>query len=85
VTAAVHDQVAGLDVITDGEQTRFDFNLSFMDISRELSSRSIAAVGRQRTTNAASIASSVNWRLRAAWVQWKNFNGCIALLRRDQF
>jgi len=30
VTAAVHDQIeAGLDVITDGEQARFDFNLSF--------------------------------------------------------
>ena len=30
VIAAVHDQMkAGLDVITDGEQTRFDFNLSF--------------------------------------------------------
>ena len=30
VRVAVHDQVAaGLDVITDGEQTRFDFNLSF--------------------------------------------------------
>ncbi|MDH3585335.1 MAG: cobalamin-independent methionine synthase II family protein [Phycisphaerae bacterium] len=30
VTAALHDQMAaGLDVVTDGEQTRFDFNLSF--------------------------------------------------------
>jgi 5-methyltetrahydropteroyltriglutamate--homocysteine methyltransferase len=30
VTAAVTDQVrAGLDVVTDGEQSRFDFNLSF--------------------------------------------------------
>ena len=30
VTAAIHDQMAaGLDVITDGEQTRLDFNLSF--------------------------------------------------------
>jgi 5-methyltetrahydropteroyltriglutamate--homocysteine methyltransferase len=30
VRAAIHDQVAaGLDVITDGEQTRLDFNLSF--------------------------------------------------------
>jgi 5-methyltetrahydropteroyltriglutamate--homocysteine methyltransferase len=30
VITAVHDQTsAGLDVITDGEQTRFDFNLSF--------------------------------------------------------
>ena len=29
-TAAIMDQVrAGLDVITDGEQSRFDFNLSF--------------------------------------------------------
>src|SRR5438067_6141206 len=30
VVAAINDQVAaGLDVITDGEQTRLDFNLSF--------------------------------------------------------
>jgi 5-methyltetrahydropteroyltriglutamate--homocysteine methyltransferase len=30
VVSAIHDQVvAGLDVITDGEQTRLDFNLSF--------------------------------------------------------
>ena len=30
VTIAIHDQIAaGLDVITDGEQTRLDFNLSF--------------------------------------------------------
>ena len=30
VVAAIHDQMAaGLDVITDGEQTRVDFNLSF--------------------------------------------------------
>jgi 5-methyltetrahydropteroyltriglutamate--homocysteine methyltransferase len=30
VIVAVHDQLAaGLDVITDGEQTRYDFNLSF--------------------------------------------------------
>src|SRR4051812_17142220 len=30
VIAAIHDQQsAGLDVITDGEQTRLDFNLSF--------------------------------------------------------
>lgn len=30
VLAAIHDQLAaGLDVITDGEQTRLDFNLSF--------------------------------------------------------
>jgi 5-methyltetrahydropteroyltriglutamate--homocysteine methyltransferase len=41
VLVAIHDQVeAGLDVITDGEQTRLDFNLSFYGylegIEREL-------------------------------------------------
>ncbi len=41
VVCAIHDQVqAGLDVITDGEQTRLDFNLSFYGhlegIEREL-------------------------------------------------
>jgi 5-methyltetrahydropteroyltriglutamate--homocysteine methyltransferase len=37
VIAAVHDQVAaGLDVITDGEQTRLDFNLSFYGFIRGL-------------------------------------------------
>ena len=42
MTAAVSDQVrAGLDVITDGEQARFDFNLSFYArTSRGSSSRS---------------------------------------------
>jgi 5-methyltetrahydropteroyltriglutamate--homocysteine methyltransferase len=35
VVAAIHDQVsAGLDVITDGEQTRLDFNLSFYGFIR---------------------------------------------------
>ncbi|MDX1906964.1 MAG: cobalamin-independent methionine synthase II family protein [Bacteroidia bacterium] len=37
VIAAIHDQVAaGLDVITDGEQTRLDFNLSFYGYLRGL-------------------------------------------------
>jgi 5-methyltetrahydropteroyltriglutamate--homocysteine methyltransferase len=37
VIAAVHDQTeAGLDVITDGEQTRLDFNLSFYGYLRGL-------------------------------------------------
>jgi len=35
VITAIHDQMkAGLDVITDGEQTRFDFNLSFYGFIR---------------------------------------------------
>ncbi|HXX92765.1 MAG TPA: cobalamin-independent methionine synthase II family protein [Planctomycetota bacterium] len=39
VIAAVHDQVAaGLDVITDGEQTRLDFNLSFYGFLEGISS-----------------------------------------------
>ena len=33
VTVAVSDQLSsGLDVVTDGEQTRFDFNLSLIHI-----------------------------------------------------
>jgi methionine synthase II (cobalamin-independent) len=33
VITAIHDQMkAGLDVITDGEQTRFDFNLSLEEV-----------------------------------------------------
>ena len=46
VWAAVGDQIrAGLDVITDGEQTRFDFNLSFyafldgLELAREVARR----------------------------------------------
>jgi len=48
VIAAIHDQVsAGLDVITDGEQTRFDFNLSFYGYldGIELESRTPRAFG----------------------------------------
>lgn len=38
VITAVHDQMAaGLDVITDGEQTRFDFNLSFYGFLKGIS------------------------------------------------
>ncbi len=48
VRAAVHDQVAaGLDVITDGEQSRLDFNLSFYGYLEgiELESRSLRRFG----------------------------------------
>lgn len=42
VVAAVHDQVtAGLDVITDGEQTRLDFNLSFYGFIRGIEQNAI--------------------------------------------
>jgi 5-methyltetrahydropteroyltriglutamate--homocysteine methyltransferase len=38
VITAIHDQVnAGLDVITDGEQTRLDFNLSFYGFIKGIS------------------------------------------------
>jgi 5-methyltetrahydropteroyltriglutamate--homocysteine methyltransferase len=48
VIAAVHDQTAaGLDVITDGEQTRLDFNLSFYGFLNgiELESKSTRIFG----------------------------------------
>ena len=53
VIAAVHDQIAaGLDVITDGEQTRLDFNLSFYGYLEgiELEERAAAAVWARRLT-----------------------------------
>jgi 5-methyltetrahydropteroyltriglutamate--homocysteine methyltransferase len=43
VIAAVHDQLAaGLDVITDGEQTRYDFNLSFYGRLEGLDPKSVS-------------------------------------------
>ena len=59
VIVAIHDQVAaGLDVITDGEQTRLDFNLSFYGylegIDREAASP--RRFGPPATTSAGAIA-----------------------------
>lgn len=54
---AVADQVdAGLDVISDGEQTRLDFNLSFTATWRvfRLSLLPRAALGRRHTISAAN-------------------------------
>jgi 5-methyltetrahydropteroyltriglutamate--homocysteine methyltransferase len=43
VTVAIHDQTtAGLDVITDGEQTRLDFNLSFYGFIKGIDPNSIS-------------------------------------------
>ena len=43
VIAAIHDQLAaGLDVITDGEQTRYDFNLSFYGRLEGLNSTAVS-------------------------------------------
>ena len=61
VVVAVHDQVAaGLDVITDGEQTRLDFNLSFYGFLEGIDARAAPAArasARRRTTSAASTRS----------------------------
>ena len=59
VIAAVHDQVgAGLDVISDGEQTRLDFNLSFYGFLDGIEHRTnrCAASARPGTTSGESIA-----------------------------
>ena len=60
VIVAVHDQVAaGLDVITDGEQTRYDFNLSFYGSWKAFAALRFlrAASGRRRTTSAENTRS----------------------------
>jgi len=63
VIAAVHDQVAaGLDVITDGEQTRFDFNLSFMDLYKafRITKRRPENLDRRHMTSGVKIISWVS-------------------------
>ena len=78
--AAVHDQVAaGLDVITDGEQTRLDFNLSFygyLDGHRARGRAAAALRARPRTTSAAGTASPASCARRAASAPSRSSSGC---------
>jgi 5-methyltetrahydropteroyltriglutamate--homocysteine methyltransferase len=62
VIAAIHDQVAaGLDVITDGEQTRLDFNPSFYGSEGiEMEGEPPALSGPRPTTSAAGIGFPVS-------------------------
>ena len=83
--AAVHDQVAaGLDVITDGEQTRLDFNLSFygylegIELEGAPAAPLRAAGARPARAGTASPASS---RRRAAWARSPSSSGCGASRR----
>ena len=80
---AIQDQLAaGLDVITDGEQTRLDFNLSFygflQGISLEPASprRFGPPASSPPMISAVVMKSSVNWRRRAAWVRSPNSSDC---------
>ena len=67
VIAAIHDQTsAGLDVITDGEQTRLDFNLSFYGFLDGIEEAS-APSAPPPTTSAASIRSPANWPPPMGW------------------
>ncbi|MEJ7713680.1 MAG: hypothetical protein WKF84_28475 [Pyrinomonadaceae bacterium] len=76
VIAAVHDQLAaGLDVITDGEQTRLDFNLSFYGFAEgiEVEAPGRVASARRLTTSEESIASRVSHAPRGLGVvaEWQ--------------
>ena len=76
---AVMDQVrAGLDVISDGEQGRFDFNLSFYAYleGSSWSRRRAGGGGRRRTTSAASTGWSASWPLRAGSAPSRSSSGC---------
>ena len=82
VVAAIHDQVtAGLDVITDGEQTRLDFNLSFYGLPRRHRTSSgsrRAASARPPTTSAASMPSPANSPRPMASASSRNSSACSA-------
>ena len=67
VTAAIHDQVsAGLDLITDGEQTRLDFNLSFYGFLQGIERETVSPRlwGPRHTISGASIKLWQSWQLR---------------------
>ena len=78
VVCALHDQeAAGLDVVTDGEQTRLDFNLSFYGFLEGVDARGHRRRGGSvppRTTSAAGIASSVSSKRRAASASVQEFD-----------
>ena len=80
VIAAVHDQVAaGLDVITDGEQTRYDFNLSFygrLEGIHDYCQFRRAASGRRRTISGENTRSPERSARRTAWERWKSSSAC---------
>ena len=86
VICALHDQLAaGLDVITDGEQTRLDFNLSFYGYLEGSSwrARRPAASARRRTISAASTRSSASCARRAGSARWRNIERLQRHRRRD--
>jgi 5-methyltetrahydropteroyltriglutamate--homocysteine methyltransferase len=75
VVTSIHDQVsAGLDVITDGEQTRFDFNLSFYGYIKGIQNND-TELRRYGPPAHDQRGSTIFWshsRLHAAWAWWKN-------------
>ena len=85
VIAAVHDQVAaGLDVITDGEQTRLDFNLSFYGYLEgiELERRAAAPLRAARARPARQASRSpASCAPRAASARSPSSSGCGASRR----
>ena len=76
--AAVHDQVAaGLDAISDGEQTRLDFNLSFYGFLEGIEQGAPPRrSARPRTTSARATASSASCRRRTASAPSRSTSGC---------
>jgi len=88
VRIAVGDQVqAGLDVITDGEQTRLDFNLRSMAFSRgsNWNRRPRAASGPRLMINAGVTGSPASCARRAGWVRWKISPVCAGSHPRVRF
>jgi methionine synthase II (cobalamin-independent) len=85
VIAAIHDQTAaGLDVITDGEQTRLDFNLSFYGFLEgiALEAQPPRRFGRPRTIREASTRSPASFARRAAWASSTSMSASSGWRRR---
>ena len=76
VIAAVQDQLAaGLDVVTDGEQTRLDFNLSFYGYLEglDLEARPPRRFGPPAHDQRGKHAVIGELRRRAAWARVEEF------------
>ena len=84
VIAAVHDQLAaGLDVITDGEQTRYDFNLSFYGRLEGIDRTPVSPrnFGPPAHDQRGKYEVTGPLRSRTAWEQSRNSNSCKRLRR----
>ena len=79
VTVALADQLAaGLDIVSDGEQTRFDFNLSFYGYLEGISleSETPRRFGPPAHDQRGKHRIQASWQPQGDWGQSRNSTAC---------